>query len=285
MIKEQLHILASPIHIPQQDRRLVLHVQQVPILLLDGALAKVYQLAILSVIQLMMFLSWFNLVSLPRMDGLLVIVLLERFVGKGLQVQQVLEIALLVIIVKCRTISLAFTRVPRERTKLLQVQPLQALLVLRAPQANIVRLELLLLRIVFLASIALLELNMQLNTHVQMINGPTREQLQPQAVLPVLMVINAYRELRISANPVTTAKDQPYIRKTLSSECLTCPKGHYCDATNMHTPKPCPSGTYNHLTGRDNVSACLSCAAGSVCPHPMTKYQNDGSFTPKRFPC
>ena len=142
------------------------------------------------------------------MDARLVIVLREKFAGKELQVQQVLETALLVIIVRHRTISWEFTLAPRERTKLLQDLPHQARHAPHALPVNIVHQELLPLKIVFLASTVHPELNMQLNIHVRMINGQTREQLPPLAVSPALMVINAFKELRISANPATTVKEQ-----------------------------------------------------------------------------
>ena len=72
---------------------------------------------------------------------------------------------------------------------------------------------------------------------------------------------------------------QPYHRQSLSTECLTCPVGHYCPTTAMHTPTPCPAGTYNANTGSSVDTACVSCDAGSVCPKPMNRY-ND-----KRFFC
>jgi len=48
-----------------------------------------------------------------------------------------------------------------------------------------------------------------------------------------------------------------------------CPVGHYCPTrTITATQFPCPPGTINPVTGRQNASSCLPCPPGSYCEDP-----------------
>lgn len=45
-----------------------------------------------------------------------------------------------------------------------------------------------------------------------------------------------------------------------------CPVGYYCpDGTRFETEFPCPMGTFNNLTQRSSVNACVSCLPGQYC--------------------
>ena len=48
-----------------------------------------------------------------------------------------------------------------------------------------------------------------------------------------------------------------------------CPPGFYCEAGSV-APRGCPSGTYSPSTGNTNVSACLPCEPGFMCPNAST---------------
>ena len=50
------------------------------------------------------------------------------------------------------------------------------------------------------------------------------------------------------------------------SACLDCRPGYVCPFTGMWNETACEPGTYNELYGQGNVSACLDCPPGYYCP-------------------
>ena len=79
-----------------------------------------------------------------------------------------------------------------------------------------------------------------------------------------------------------------------SGQCQTCPAGAYCD--DSVTPRLCPPGKYNSLTGQSLSSSCLLCSAGKACikrgntandgvPCPPGYYCPAGTEYPTQFPC
>ena len=60
---------------------------------------------------------------------------------------------------------------------------------------------------------------------------------------------------------------------TAQGSCDNCPAGHYCLKESAE-PIACPAGTYRDTTGGDAADTskgtsnpCLTCTAGSYCPH------------------
>eukprot|EP00752_Nemacystus_decipiens_P010330 g9202.t1 len=49
-----------------------------------------------------------------------------------------------------------------------------------------------------------------------------------------------------------------------------CTLGHYCPEGSV-TPTACPSGTYSGSTGNTNLTACLPCTPGYICPNASTE--------------
>ena len=48
-----------------------------------------------------------------------------------------------------------------------------------------------------------------------------------------------------------------------TSRPISCPAGHYCQAQQGDPlTNPCPAGTYNNVTERYDVAACLNCPPG-----------------------
>jgi hypothetical protein len=50
--------------------------------------------------------------------------------------------------------------------------------------------------------------------------------------------------------------------------CVTCATGHYCPEGTLDYQFPCPSGTYNDLTGQ---WLCQICPTGHFCPHTSSE--------------
>lgn len=48
-----------------------------------------------------------------------------------------------------------------------------------------------------------------------------------------------------------------------------CPEGYYCTAGSV-APRPCLSGTYTPSVGNTNITACLPCEPGFMCPDSGT---------------
>ena len=117
-----------------------------------------------------------------------------RFVVKEPQVTLELETVPLVTIAKHRTISLESIPAQEVPIKLQQALLLQFQIAQAVLLVNTVHLALLPLKIVYLASIAQLGLNMQPNIHVLMISGLMPEPMHQEAVSPVQMAINAFKE-------------------------------------------------------------------------------------------
>lgn len=54
---------------------------------------------------------------------------------------------------------------------------------------------------------------------------------------------------------------------------VICPHGYYCPiGTSLLHQYPCPPGTYNNLTGRTALSACIVCEPGSYCAGTANTY-------------
>ena len=59
-----------------------------------------------------------------------------------------------------------------------------------------------------------------------------------------------------------------YFCETNSStfEHTPCPTGHYClEGTRISTEFPCPPGTFNNLTGGQDLTSCVACSPGMYC--------------------
>lgn len=52
---------------------------------------------------------------------------------------------------------------------------------------------------------------------------------------------------------------------TLSSQCLTCPIGHFCGPASIQ-PTPCPPGTWSNQLGVGSIDNCYPCYPGHSCP-------------------
>lgn len=48
-----------------------------------------------------------------------------------------------------------------------------------------------------------------------------------------------------------------------------CPAGYYCPLGSV-SPSACPSGTFSGSTGNIDLSACLDCLPGFICPNAST---------------
>ena len=61
---------------------------------------------------------------------------------------------------------------------------------------------------------------------------------------------------------------------------VTCPAGYYCPAgTNVYTSFPCPAGSYSNFYGLFSASQCSTCPAGAYCSSGHTSYTNCASGT------
>jgi hypothetical protein len=78
------------------------------------------------------------------------------------------------------------------------------------------------------------------------------------------------------------------------TSCVTCPAGYYCPQTidtagnaNGNLKLPCPSGTYNSLTGKSNISACSNCAVNTYSLGGQTNCTNclAGTYSIPGQPC
>ena len=64
-----------------------------------------------------------------------------------------------------------------------------------------------------------------------------------------------------------------YDDSNVSSAQLQCPIGYFCPA-NSTVSQPCPSGTYQDMVGKIQLSDCKACPTGSYCPNPALPSAN-----------
>lgn len=59
--------------------------------------------------------------------------------------------------------------------------------------------------------------------------------------------------------------------ESLDGTCVSCPAGSYMQSVQKQC-QLCPDGTYNSLSGKSDISACLTCPAGYWCGLGSTTY-------------
>lgn len=73
-----------------------------------------------------------------------------------------------------------------------------------------------------------------------------------------------------------------------------CPQGYFCpEATKRASQYPCPSGTFNPLSGQKSLDACRTCPAGSFCEQgsansescPRGYFCLEGTTSADQYPC
>ncbi|KAF8821474.1 hypothetical protein IE077_001992, partial [Cardiosporidium cionae] len=114
----------------------------------------------------------------------------------------------------------------------------------------------------------------------------------------------------LTPQPCGEGKYNPNSGSGSVSACLDCPSGHYCPLPATQTPlsclpghycpvstrfaQACPEGTFVASYGSTNLTECLPCPAGSMCPLgsstaslycPAGKYCPEGSSPSSLQPC